>query len=100
MSDNIIQELLKEVRDEQKDIREDIGAIKQTLHINTLSLQEHIQGVNTLKELHKQNAVRIENLEKDKEIKLAIRKKFWTIVSGLTALLSLIAAWLKLKGYL
>lgn len=100
MADKIAYDLIKEVREEQKDIREDISSIKTILHVNTLSLQEHIEGVKTLKELHKQNAGRIEVLEEEKKIKEAVRKKFWALVAGSTAILSLIAAWAKVKGIL
>jgi methyl-accepting chemotaxis protein len=112
MSEKINYDLIKEIRSEVKDIKEDVSEIKTTMAVNTASLQEHISGVRTLKELHIQNAFRIEKLEEDREekaklistleeerkIKDAVIKKFKTIGSGLIALSGLVLAWLKLKS--
>lgn len=98
MSEKITYELIKEVREEQREMREDISSIKTTLQINTASLQDHIEGVKTLKELHRQNAMRIEKLEEEGKVNEAVKKKFVTYVGMLTTVLSLAAAWLKFKG--
>lgn len=94
--DETIKELLKEVRNDVKEHRED--SLKQhyetakRLDIYNEQLQVHIEGVNTLKQLHQDNVKRIEDLEKP--------SNSWKYIGGLIlkggALAGAIAAIIKL----
>lgn len=95
---DMLYDMVKDLRDDHKESKEEIALIKAnlmtmsfTLQKNTDSLDEHIEGVNTLRMLHEQNAERIERLEEPKKVKeLIVKKVMWysaliTSVAGATA---------------
>ena len=91
MADNkIIHDLLKEVRDDQKEARTENQEHRETsikhhadtnarLDIYNEQLKTHIEGVKTLKEMHKSNVERIEVLEEPAKALSTIKKwAVWT----------------------
>lgn len=96
--DEVIYDLVKEVREEQRDMRADMAEINHTLRINTLSLQDHIEGVRTLKALHLQNAGRLDSLEAEKKFRQEFRIKVLKIVAAATTIIGLITAVVKYLG--
>jgi len=103
MSDKIdmIYDLLKQDREEASDFRNEVreshkstGKRLTSLEVQSQTqnqqLKEHISGVNTLKDLHKQNADRINNnevkiveLEKPRVVFKTLKK--WIIGAGAIA---------------
>lgn len=93
----IIYDLVKEVREEQKDIKNDISDIKQVLSVNTASLQEHMKRSDTLEKLYMSQQVRIDALEEPSRLRSALLKRFIKISGILTAIAGLIAAIMKIS---
>lgn len=102
MSDEIIHELLKEVREDQKlmkgeiqqqglllhNIQQDVSQNTVTLAKNTQDVAHHIKRTDDLQKLHESNEERIRELEKP-GIALSFLKKIivglgLTIVGGMT----------------
>ena len=78
----IIYDLVKDIKSDQDHIKNDIIDIKLDIRVHSTSLERynellniHIEGVNTLKKLHLDNAKRIELLEEPIKINKAIVKR-------------------------
>lgn len=96
----IIYDLVKEVREEQKDIRSDISDIKQVLTVNTSSLQEHMRRTDVLEKLYYSQTERIDSLEEPKKLRELLLKRYVKVAAFLTATLTLAAAIAKWQGLL
>lgn len=94
----IIYDLVKEVREEQKDIRSDISDIKQVLTLNTASLQEHMRRTDVLEKMYFSQGERIDSLEEPKKLRELLLKRYVKIAAFLTATLTLAAAVAKWNG--
>lgn len=94
----IVYDLVKEVREEQREIRNDINDIKHTLAVNTNSLQEHMRRTEVLEGLYYNHQSRISELEEPKKIREAILKRYIKVAGVITATLTVLAAWAKWKG--
>jgi len=95
---DIIYDLVKGMKDDQDEMKDDIMDIKSNVRIHAISLDRynnlldiHIAGVDTLKKLHLDNAKRIELLEEPYKINKMIYKKTLKVLAFLTAIGGLIA---------
>lgn len=116
----MIFDLLKEMREDikgvsndQKNIREEIFEIKQTNLENHLNWVEHKRNTEALEKIVDQQGIRIEKLEEPVKVKQALtkseeeaiklaelkNKRIVMVISTVTAILSLLAAVAKLKGW-
>jgi predicted ribonuclease toxin of YeeF-YezG toxin-antitoxin module len=96
----IIYDLVKEVREEQKDIRADISHIKQVLTLNTSSLQEHMRRTDVLEKLYYSQTERIDSLEEPRKLRELLFKRYVKVAAFLTTTLTLAAAIAKWKGFI
>lgn len=97
--EDIIYDMVKDLKENQENIKDDVSDIKNNLQIHVISLERynellnvHISGVNTLKKLHLDNAKRIEMLEEPVRIKKIIYSRSIKIIAFLTAVIGLILA--------
>lgn len=79
----------KEIKQELKEIRQEQARTNEILARNTASLEIHIEGVNTLRELHQQNVDRIKPIEQHIEFQRSLAKLF---VKGITWVLGILAS--------
>jgi hypothetical protein len=96
----IIYDLVKEVREEQKLMKEDVSEIKQVLTLNTFSLQEHMRRTDVLEKLYYSQSNRLDTLEEPQKIRRVIAKKYVKVAGILATTLSLLAAIAKWSGLL
>jgi hypothetical protein len=127
-SEDIVYDLLSEVRKDIKEVKEDLiehqvtfkehlkqdeklyselvemkshlSQISQTMIVNTASLQEHIQGVETLKLLHIENARRIESLERPRKFNKELRNKILKYCSAIGVIAGALTAIAKFLQYI
>jgi hypothetical protein len=78
--EDIIYDLVTDIKNDQNSIKEDIVDIKSNIHNHSVSLDRynellnvHIEGVRTLKQLHLDNVGRINVLEQPLVIEKAIQ---------------------------
>ena len=84
MSDNkIMLDLLKEVRDEQKEQGKSLVQMQTDTARNADSLEEHMRRTDALELLHKDNEERIEALEVPGQTRAQIIK--WVKIVGIIA---------------
>lgn len=116
----IVFDLLKEVREDQKQhgielakqstylekMDSDVKDLKTTVFKNTEDIAHHIKRTDILEKLHKDNESKIEQdqkrlnaLEEPVKAKAWIKKNFINLASLLTAFSSLLALITKLKGF-
>lgn len=108
MADNkIIYELIKEVRDDQKELQKGTTEHRESLikwHTETNArldkyndqLEVHIEGVNTLKALHGLNVKRLEKLEESSKIRAFLGNKIVKISGSVGVIAGAILAITKL----
>ena len=60
---DIILDILKEVKEDQKSLSQSVVSIDKTLERNTASLEEHMRRTDALEMLHRDNEKRSQNLE-------------------------------------
>lgn len=106
---DIIYDLVKGIKSDQDDIKDDIVEIKSNLKVHSISLERyndllniHIAGVDTLKKLHLDNAKRIEMLEEPVKADAAVsdhHKKMWKLIFKIgSAVLAIGGLWVAWKG--
>jgi hypothetical protein len=91
----VIKDDVGGIKTDVEKIKFEMISISHTLRDNTESLREHIAGVNTLKELHLQNANRIEKLEQPSKAMEFIKGKIFLYTSIITAIAGAITAIVK-----
>jgi len=90
-----IKQDVSEIKGDVDKIKFELVSVSQTLRDNTKSLQEHIAGVNTLKDLHLQNAKRIELLEQPNRAMEFLKSRLVFYSAIVTAISGIIAAIVK-----
>lgn len=89
---DILYDLIKELKEGQKEIKEDIGAIKDTLHENTLSLKEHIRRTEILESIADNHKCRISKLETPSKIKEFLYGKTMKWAALISTILGIVIA--------
>ena len=95
--EDIIYDLVKGMKEDQVNIKEDIVDIKSNIRIHAISLDRynellniHIAGVDTLKQLHIDNEQRIAMLEEPVKVNKAIVKKAVKVAGFILTVLSIL----------
>lgn len=97
----VFQEHLRQdekLYEELYDMKNNLSEINKILGKNTESLIQHIEGVNTLKALHVQNAERIARLEEPDKVKNYLRNKVIMYSGVIAAIAGAAAAIIKIFG--
>lgn len=87
MSNEIILDLLKEVRMEQKDHSKSLNNMEKDICRNADDLKDHMKRTDILEKLHKDNQDRIRVLEKPSIARMYIVKSFLVIGSVASAII-------------
>lgn len=105
MDFNIIFDLLKEVREEQKEQSKELASqskclikMEASIERNTDDLKNHIKRTEQNEQMIELNIKRIEKLEEPERIKNWIKNKYLFIGSFIATLLSITALISKIKG--
>ena len=95
---DIIYDLVKDIKADQDCMKTDVFDIKSDIRIHATSLERyndllntHIEGVNTLKKLHLDNAKRIQLLEEPMKIQIAIQQHHKSLVKQTAKIVGVIA---------
>ena len=89
--DDILYDILKELKQEHKELREDISEIKSTLSQNTASLVEHMKRTATLEDMWRQHQERLIRLEEPKKVMSFLYNKWTKLIAIVTGIVTLIA---------
>jgi chromosome segregation ATPase len=89
---DILYDILKELKQEHKELREDVSEIKDILSNNTASLVEHMKRTATLEEMWRQHQERLIRLEEPKKVMSFLYNKWTTLVAIITGIIALLVS--------
>ena len=89
---DILYDILKELKQEHKELREDISEIKSILAENTSQLTVHMKRSDNLEKLWKHVEARVIKLEEPKKVMSFLYNKWIKLIAIVTGIVALVAA--------
>jgi len=95
---DIIYDLVQEVREDQKETNKVLYSIHTTMERNTSSLEQHMLRTATLEKMWEEHKNRLEVLEEPTKVKKFLQSKIVFYSSIITGIAGVIAAIMKIIG--